>query len=572
MQLLMSSRKRPRMRRRDFSKAALASSALLATQSWAAGASGPGGEISGEPTAEKAGREIFAAGGNAIDAIVAAALVAAIVVPHQTGLGGYGGHLTMAVGNRSQETGGRSQETEDRTQGAGASAEKRIVSIDFNSIAPAAATADMFAPGADGKVAGQRNMYGWLAAGVPGILAGLELAQKTYGTKSLGDVMQPAIGLAREGFRFGAAAANLKTSARQLAADPASQKLYFRNGRPLAATDHYANPDAAKMLEQLARDNSVEAFYRGDVAERIAAAFAANGGLVTKADLAAYQARIVEPSRIAWGDWTLHTAPLTAGGVTTLHALLLLEQLKWAEREALAADTLALQIEAFRYAWQDRLELFGDPDKVAVPLARLLDPATIRQAAKQIEKAVADKRPLSVRVTSRPDTGTISLSAVDRQGNLAAMTLTHGRGFGARVTVPGIGVTLGHGMSRFDVHPDHPNAPGPHKRPLNNMCPTIAVKGGKPLFAIGGRGGRKIPNAVGEVLLQLVARGKDLREAVAAPRLHTEGTLAVSFEKEWPGEPIAGLVGRGYVVNTAASATISAVGLDGEGRFVTAMR
>lgn len=567
----MTDSKRHTVRRRDFTKATVASGALLATRGWAAEASGPGGAISGEPTAEKAGREIFAAGGNAIDAIVAAAFVAAVVVPHQTGLGGYGGHLTMAVGGRGEGTGDREQETGDRGRGTGGA--KRIVSIDFNSMAPAAATADMFAAGADGKVAGQRNMFGWLAAGVPGILAGLELAQKTYGTKTLSEVMQPAIGLAREGFRFGPAAAGVKASAKQLAADPASQKLYFRDGQPLKATDHYSNPDAARMLEQFARDNSVEAFYRGDVAERIAAAFAANGGLVTKADLAAYQAKIVEPNKIAWGDWSLFTAPLTAGGVTALHALLLLKQLEWAEREALAADTLAMQVEAFRYAWQERLELFGDPEKVAVPLARLLAPETIRAAAVQIERAVADKQPLAVRVTSRSDTGTISLSAVDGQGDLAALTLTHGGSFGARVTVPGIGVTLGHGMSRFDVHPHHPNAPGPHKRPLNNMCPTIVAKNGQPLFAVGGRGGRKIPNAVGEVLLQLVARGKSLREAVATPRLHTEGTLAVSFEKAWPAEPIAGLRGCGYEVSTAASATISAAGLeDGEGKFVTAMR
>jgi gamma-glutamyltranspeptidase len=229
-------------------------------------------------------------------------------------------------------------------------------------------------------------MYGWLAAGVPGILAGLELAQKTYGTKKLAEVMQPAIGLAREGFPFGGAAAGLKASVKQLAADPGSQKLYFREGKPLEAKDHYANPDAARMLEQFARDNSVEAFYRGDVAERIAAAFAANGGLVTKADLAAYQAKIVEPNKIGWGDWTLHTAPLTAGGVTTLHALLLLEQLKWAEREPLA-DTLQMQVEAFRYAWQDRLELFGDPEKVDVPLARL--PLPDRPAVSEIVRGYA---------------------------------------------------------------------------------------------------------------------------------------------------------------------------------------
>jgi gamma-glutamyltranspeptidase / glutathione hydrolase len=219
------------------------------------------------------------------------------------------------------------------------------------------------------------------------------------------------------------------------------------------------------------------------------------------------------------------------------------------------------------------LQFFGDPDHAEVPVVRILDDATIRKAAGQIEAAVKDKQPLPVRVTSRPDQGTINLSAADKEGNLVAVTLTHGGSFGARVTVPGLGLTLGHGMSRFDPHPGHPNCPGPGKRPLNNMCPTIVAKNGRPVIAVGARGGRKIPNAVAEVLLQLVARKKDLADAVAAPRLHTEGTLAVALEKHWPAAQADALKQRGYTVTTAASATVSAAGLsDDAGRFAAAMR
>jgi len=508
------------------------------------------GVIRGEPTAEKVGLQVLASGGNAIDAAVAAAFTAAVAAPHQTGIGGYGGHMTLAIA------------------GTG-----RITSIDFNSAAPAAANGDMFPLDASGKVVAQANMYGWRAAGVPGILAGLELALRRYGTKPLREVVQPAIALASEGFPFAAAATAARASTKQLAADPASAALYFRDGKPLASADHYSNPDLAKLLESLASDNSVESFYRGEIAQRIAAAFAAGGGLVTAADLAAYQAREVEPLRLAWGEWEIHTAPLTAGGATMLEALRILQQLKWADREPTAADTTQLQVEAFRYAWQDRLQFFGDPEHADVPLDKLLGEVHAQAAAAEIERAVAAKQPLPVRTTTRPDQGTISLSACDRQGNLVAVTLTHGGAFGARVTVPGLGLTLGHGMSRFDPHPGHSNAPGPGKRPLNNMCPTIIAKNGKPAFAVGARGGRKIPNAVAEVLLQLVARGKDLPAAVAAPRLHTEGQLALSFEKDWPAEPTAVLKDRGYSVTAAASATVSAVGLtDSPGRFVSAMR
>ena len=507
------------------------------------------GVIRGEPTAEKVGVRVFESGGNAIDAAVAAAFAAAIAAPHQTGLGGYGGHLTLHSARHG-----------------------KIISIDFNSAAPAAARPDMFPLDAAGKVIGQKNMYGWLAAGVPGVLAGLHLALTRYGTKPFHEIVQPAIDLAQDGFPLGVAAAPLRTAARQLAADAASRALYFKNGQPLAAGDHYANPGAARLLESLAAANSVEPFYRGKIAQQIAAAFGKNGGLVTADDLAAYQAREVEPLSVSWGEWQIHTAPLTSGGATMLQAMLLLYELKWEQQDRAAADTLQLQIEALRYAWQDRLQLFGDPQGEAPATDKVLESASIRVAATQIEAAVKSKRPLSVRTTSRPDQGTISLSAADRAGNLINITLTHGGAFGARVTLPEIGLTLGHGMSRFDPHSEHPNAPGPRKRPLHNMCPTIVSHRGRPLYAIGGRGGRKIPNAVCEVLLQLVARGKSLTDAVAAPRMHTEGQLSAAFERSWPADAVAALKDRGYTVSTAASATVSAAGLLESGELVAAMR
>jgi len=521
-----------------------AATGISAQESHAAGA------IRGEPTAEKTGLEILAGGGNAVDAVVGAALVAAVVVPHQTGIGGYGGHATLAVENG-----------------------RRITSLDFNSLAPAAMKPDVFPLDSSGKVIGQKNMYGWLAAGVPGILAGLQLALNRYGTKPFREVIQPAMGLARDGFPFASAAAALRGATKQLAADPGSQGLYFRDGKPLEASDRYSNSDVARLLESLAKDNSVDSFYRGEIAQRIAAAFAKNGGLVTTADLAAYRAREVEPLKMSWGDYTIYPAPLTAGGATIIEALSLLKELNWADRDPTAADTTQLQVEAFRQAWQDRLELLGDPQHSNVPLPRLLDPATIRAEAAKIESTVAARQPLPVRVTTRPDQGTIHLSAADKSGNLAALTLTHGGSFGARVTVPDLGLTLGHGMSRFDPHPGHANSPGPHKRPLHNMCPTIVTKNGRAIFAVGARGGRKIPNAGAEVLLQLVARGQSLPDAVAAPRMHTEGTLAVNLERAWPAGHLEELKKRGYDATVAASATVSAVGLANDGgQFVAAMR
>jgi gamma-glutamyltranspeptidase/glutathione hydrolase len=501
----------------------------------AAPAEAPVGAVRGEPTAEEAALAILKRGGNVADAIVTAAFTAAVAAPHQTGLGGYGGHAVLAF------DGGQ-----------------RVVAVDFNSMAPAAARPSMFPLDAQGDVVDQQNMYGYRAAGVPGIPAGLQLILSRFGTRPLGEVLKPAIALAEEGFPLGGAAAALRASAAQLGEDAPSRALYFREGRPLAANDRFRNPELARLLQEMAEAGTVETFYRGKAARQIAAAFRAQGGLVTEADLAAYEARLVEPLTWTWGDWTVWTAPLTAGGLTVVHILKLLQALRWESRPPDDADACQLQVEAMRWAWQDRLQYLGDGAEAKA--RELCSERVLAAAATTIAQAVARRQPLPVRTTSRPEIGTIHLSAVDRDGNFAALTLTHGGAFGARVTVPGLGLTLGHGMSRFDPHPEHPNAPGPHKRPLNNMCPTIVAHRGRPVLALGARGGRKIPNALVEVLLGLVVRGQSLAQAVAAPRLHTEGTLRVFCEPTWPAASREALAARGYQVQTLPSAIVSAVG------------
>lgn len=160
--------------------------------------------------------------------------------------------------------------------------------------------------------------------------------------------------------------------------------------------------------------------------------------------------------------------------------------------------------------------------------------------------------------------GTVHLSAADGWGNLAALTLTHGGAFGARVTVPGLGLTLGHGMSKFDPHRDHPNCPGPHKRPLNNMCPTIVSREGVPLLALGGAGGRRIPSALVQVLATF-ASGLDVVEAIAELRLHAEGDDVVLHEPEWPGGAVHNLGRMGYETTAGTVALMSGVALDAAG-------
>ncbi len=294
---------------------------------------------------------------------------------------------------------------------------------------------------------------------------------------------------------------------------------------------------------------------------RIAEAFERRGGLVTARDLARYEARWLQPLEFEWGDFAVRTAPLAAGGLTPLQALAVLKALKWDERPASRTRTW-LRIEALRAVWRDRLQLLGDTGDNAALAATLLSRARVGSVAAEVLAAVQDRKPLAAAGTPRDHTGTIHLSAVDRDGNMAALTLTHGNSFGACVTVPGLGLTLGHGMSRFEPQPGHPNSPGPGKRPLHNMCPTVVSRAGRPVLALGGAGGRRIPNALLDVLLESIVGGAALEQAIAAPRMNTEGGLDISFEAKWPQDEREFFSAAGYKAVTGPIARISAVSFD----------
>src|SRR5262245_3190454 len=507
------------------------------------------GLVEGHPEAAKAGATILAAGGNAIDAAVAGALVTAVVAPHLCGPGGYGGHIVVATPDGN------------------------VTAIDFNSAAPAGATPDMFPLQANGRVQGEINFYGWKASGVPGTLAGLQLALDRFGTKALGTVAEPAINLARDGFTVIPGMANAIRAARvRLGKDPGSAALYLANGEPPAANSRANNPDLAVMLETLVRGGSVESFYRGDIAAKIAAAFQANGGLVTEADMAAYRAREVEPLTVIWNDLTLRTPPPTAGGATTLQALSVLKALGWDRWHADDPRLARARVEILRLCWDDRLKYFGDPAKADVPVARLLNTGHVDELTAKVAQALRDGKPVVAQSDGRTAGGTIHLSAADAKGMMVAITLTHGGSFGAQVTVPGLGLTLGHGMSRFDPRPNHPNSPGPGKRPLHNMCPTVVLRDRKPALVLGGRGGRRIPNSVLGVLLARLGEGKSLAESVKAPRLNTEGGLDGTLEKDWPADEVKRLKEIGFVLKTGPGAVIHAIERRSDGGLTATAR
>jgi gamma-glutamyltranspeptidase / glutathione hydrolase len=495
------------------------------------------GFVIGQPEAAQVGQEVLDAGGTAVDAAIAAALTAGVVALAGCGIGGYGGHMVIARG-------------------------RKVTAIDFDSAAPLAARPDMFPLDDSGAVRDGRNLRGWLAAGVPGTLAGLQLAVDRYATQPLSKLLQPAIRLAREGFPLREGQVNAIRLARaHLVEDPASARLLLKDGdAPLPGT-MLRNPDLAALLETLAADGSVGRFYDGSIARQIAAAFKKNGGLVTEKDLGAYRAREVTPLEFNWRSYSIRTAPLPAGGASVLQALAILRAVGWERFAAGSPQDLHARLEALRLAWDDRLRLFGDPLHVDVPLDKLLSEAYAKEQAIRVDEAVREGTHVMTQSRGGSGGGTVHLSVADGAGNLVALTLTHGDPFGARVMVDGLGLMLGNGMARFEPRPDHPNAPGPGKRPLTNMCPTIVLKNGRPVLTVGGAGFRMIPNAVFEVLARYVGRDATLDEAIAAPRLGTDGGMAVSVESE-SVDDASFLRKWGYTITEAPIATVSGIVYD----------
>src|SRR5579883_535813 len=266
----------------------------------------PAGLVNGQPQAAEVGNAVLAAGGNAVDAVVAAALAAGVVAVPLTGIGGYGGHLVVAKPDGT------------------------VAAVDFNTAAPAAVTPDLYRADEHGVVKDGANTYGWRSVGVPGVLAGLQLALDRYGSRPFGELAKPAVALARDGFKVSRSfAAAARTVAPRLAKDPGSAKLFLAGGGPPAEGGTFKNPELAALLQTLADRGSVATFYKGDIADRIAGAFREHGGLVTAADLAAYKAAEVVPLAFGWNGYTVYTPPPTAGGLTVLQTLAALKALGW---------------------------------------------------------------------------------------------------------------------------------------------------------------------------------------------------------------------------------------------------
>jgi gamma-glutamyltranspeptidase / glutathione hydrolase len=471
--------------------------------------------------ASRAGVEMMQAGGNAVDAAVATGFALAVVHPQAGNLGGGGFMLIRTTDGKARF-------------------------IDFREKAPAAATASMYLD-AQGNVIENASLVGYKAIAVPGSVAGMVYAEKKYGRLSLGQVMAPAIRLARDGFPLAwEDAADLQDEF--LAKFSASRRIFQRYGKYYRAGEVFVQPELAKTLERLVANP--DEFYRGSMARELAAFVQKGGGLITVDDLAHYEVKEREPIHGTYRDYEIIGAPPpSSGGVALIETLNILEGYNLAKLGNRSASAIHLTVEAFRRAFFDRAEFLGDPDFAKIPVAQLVDKryAAAWRDSLDPEHASASKdlrRPTIfseleqyARLHPQPAATqeaehTTHYSVIDPEGNAVAVTTTLNEILGSRVTAEGLGFLLNDEMDDFTSKPGVPNAYGliqgpanaigPEKRPLSSMTPTIVVKDGKLFLVLGSPGGSRIITTVANILMGVVDYILNVQEAVNAPRFHNQ--------------------------------------------------
>jgi len=457
--------------------------------------------VSESPLATRAGHDLLAAGGNAVDAAVATAFALAVTHPSAGNIAG-GGFAVVRTG-------------------AG-----KAVALDFREVAPAAATPDMYLD-KDGKPT-DGSLHGDRAVGVPGSVAGLWALHKKYGKKPWKDVVAPAIALARDGFDVDDKLhQSLVHYAPMLLKSPASAAIWVPNRVPRAKGDHVAIPELATVLGRIA-ERGPDGFYKGETAAAIVAEMKAGGGIITEKDLASYNVVWRAPLRFGYRGYSLVSMPPpSSGGIVLAMTAGMLGKLELGKLPWYGPAHIHWLVEVWRRAFAARNELLGDPAYVKdMPIARLLSPAYIDK----LFGTITDKATPSKQVTALLEGDhTTNLCAVDASGMAVAMTTTLNTGFGNGVTVAGF--LLNNEMDDFTAKPGSPNVFGlvqgaankiePGKRMLSSMSPTIVEDGKGELFMLtGAGGGPRIITAVWQTISNVIdfARHADL--AVAEPRVH----------------------------------------------------
>ncbi len=490
-----------------------------------------------------AGASVLARGGNAVDAAVATAFALAVTHPAAGNIGGGG---FMIVRTLSGET----------------------TSFDFREQAPLGSTRTMYL-GKDGRIDRNLTNAGYLAPGVPGSVRGLAMAHGKFGRLPWKDVVMPGVLLAENGFQVSAALARgLNREVKgPMAKFPASVAAFGKpGGGEWREGDRLVQADLAKSLRAIATDGA-DAFYKGWIADAIAADMKANGGLITKQDLAKYAAKERTPLTGRYKEFEIISIPpVSSGGVALLEMLNIVEPLDLKSKGLLTAPALHYQIEAMRRAYLDRARHLGDPDFVKVPVDTLISKQHARKVSASIDPAKASRSAELgkdiVTAVAEPDE-TTHYSVIDRSGMAVATTTTLEGSYGSHVVVKGAGFLLNNEMGDFNQKPGETNATGdigtpanlidPGKRMLSSMTPTMVLKNGKVVLITGSPGGRTIINTVFTIVLGVVEYGLNGRQAVDLARMHHQwlpDRVAIEKDNGPSEEVLSKLRAMGHDIST----------------------
>lgn len=459
-----------------------------------------------------AGASVMAKGGNAVDAAVATAFALAVTHPAAGNIGG-GGFMIV------------------RTP------DGQLTSFDFREQAPLKSTRTMYL-NKEGNIDRDLTAAGYLAPGVPGSVRGMAMAHKKFGKLAWTDVVMPGVLLAEQGFEISAALARglNREVAGPMAKFPASVAAFGRpGGGEWQAGERLVQKDLGKTLRAIA-EHGPDAFYTGWIADAIAEDMKANGGIITKEDLARYRAKERTPLRGRYkGFEIISMPPVSSGGVALIEMLNILEPMDVKSKGLLTAPALHLQIEAMRRAYLDRARHVGDPDFVQVPVEKLTSKEYARTAASTIDPNRASssvelgKDIVTAATVQEPD-ATTHYSVMDPAGMGVVVTTTLEGSYGSHVVVKGAGFLLNNEMGDFNKKPGETNLRGdigtpanliePGKRMLSSMTPTMVAKDGKLVLLTGSPGGRTIINTVFTIVFGVVEYGLNGREAVDLPRMH----------------------------------------------------
>lgn len=458
--------------------------------------SGGGMVVAKQEAAARAGAQVLAEGGNAVDAVVTMGWCMAVMEPYQCTIGGAGYTVFRPAEGEPQV-------------------------VEFTGRAPMGSKQEHIGGRAQGE-----PFTGPLSIGVPGTVAGLSLVLERFGTISLARSLEPAIALAESMPLDFFMALRISQCLLALRENPDSARAFlYDNDSPLTGGKYtIEQSDLARTLRAIA-DQGPGVFYEGEIGRELVRAVRERGGVLAESDLAGYQPNILPVLRGTFRDYDLLAVPMPSPGLTTVESLQILDGFDLAGMGHNSADALHVIGEAYRLAFADRDAYLGDPDFGAIPVDELMSDDYIerRRSEIQMDRAMSQPQPGEVGVRAAGAAGggggTTNICAMDAEGNLVSHTQTCLGGFESFGVAGTTGVIPSSSLQWFDPNPGAPNSLQPGKRPLTNMTPMVVERDGKPVLAVGAPGSRRITNAVSQVALNVLEFGMLPQEAVSVPRI-----------------------------------------------------